>query len=236
VEPIEAVIFDFDGVILESEPLWRSAFRRVFADQLGLSVSEADLARLTGLRVPQTVSSIVATARNLGWQPPVNLDVNILTAEVIRMAGAELDESAPVIDSTVVVIKELHRRRFRLGLASSSHISIIDRTLKRLGISDAFMAVASAYDLAEGKPHPRVYQDVARAMGSEPTRCLAVEDSAVGVESALRAGMVVIGLWRWPEPPPDIFALCHRTVPDLDLRDILALTGSRPSRGIVQDS
>jgi mannitol-1-/sugar-/sorbitol-6-/2-deoxyglucose-6-phosphatase len=223
VDPVEAVVFDFDGVILESEPLWRSAFRRVFADRLGLSVSEAELAALTGLRVPQTVSSIVALARDRGSLLPVELDLDMLTAEVIRVAGAELDETAPVIESTVVVIKELRRRGVRLGLASSSHITIIDRALRQLGIADAFVAVASAYDLVDGKPHPRVYQDVARTLGCVPSRCLAVEDSAVGVESALRAGMVVIGLWRWPESPPPIFERCHTTVRDLTLDDVLPL-------------
>jgi len=226
---IAAVVFDFDGVILESEPLWRSAFRRVFAEQIDLAISEAEMVKLTGLRVPQTVSSIVDAARDRGWHPPADLDLSMLTAEVIRVAGAELDESAPAIDSTVSVIKELHRRGFRLGIASSSHITIIERALHQLGIADAFLAVASAYDLAEGKPHPRVYANVAQAMGCEPAACLAVEDSAVGVESALRAGMVVIGLWRWPERPPEIFGQCRATLSELTLADVVSITGESPN-------
>ncbi len=220
---IDAVVFDFDGVILESEPLWRSAFRTVFADRLGLAVTETELLSLTGLRVPQTVSAILDGARARGWRPQAAVEPADLTAEVIRVAGTELDDRAPVIDSTISVIKELHRREVRLGLASSSHISIIEAALTQLGIADAFLAVASSYDLAEGKPHPRVYQDVARAMGCQPSVCLAVEDSPVGVESALRAGMVVIGLWRRPDPPPPIFDRCHLTVRDLQLADVVPL-------------
>jgi HAD superfamily hydrolase (TIGR01509 family) len=229
------VIFDFDGVILESEPLWRSAFRAVLADRLHISVSEAELLRLTGLRVPQTVSLILAAAQDRGWRAAADLDLDDLTAEVIRVAGEALDQHPPVIDSTVSVIRELHRRGFPLGVASSSHLTIIERALDRLGIADAFQAVASSYDLAEGKPNPRVYQDVARAIGTPADRCLAIEDSAVGVEAALRAGMVVIGLWRQSDPPPAIFARCYRTVPDLVLDDVLSLTGSRPDTSRAAD-
>jgi mannitol-1-/sugar-/sorbitol-6-/2-deoxyglucose-6-phosphatase len=220
-ESVRAVIFDFDGVIMESEPLWRLAFRRVLADRLGLMVSESDLLRLTGLRVPQTIAAILEEASS-GRPPRYNGGrLRELAEEVIDEAAKLFEERGEAIPSTIEVIDQLRHLGVPLGIASSSHLRIIHAALRRLGLSGAFRSIQSSYELAQGKPHPDVYEGVAADMQVSPSQCLVVEDSAVGVKSALGAGMTVIGLWRQPSLPPPEFQHCRKVVRELNIEDVL---------------
>lgn len=182
-----------DGLLIDTEPVWRSAEARVFAD-LGIELSESDLLGSTG----QTIAELVPVWRQRLADPGMGTDLSDdeiadrITDEVIAYVGAEGAPMPGVIDAF-----ELFRKSgFRLAIASSSPHRLIDAVCRRLGLTDIEVR-CSALDEVSGKPAPDVYLGAARALAVAPATCLAIEDSAHGVAAAKSAGMRCIAV---PDP------------------------------------
>jgi beta-phosphoglucomutase-like phosphatase (HAD superfamily) len=184
---IEAVVFDMDGILLDSEPIWREVERDVFAG-VGIAVTDEDLIETMGVRIADVVDR---WHRRHPWTEPTRAQVadTIVegVAETIRREGALNEDAVRAVD---------HARTLglRLALASSSPMRLIRAVLSLGGLAGRFDVVLSAEDEERGKPDPAVYLSAARALEVAPERCLAVEDSVNGVRSAKAAGMVCVAV------------------------------------------
>jgi beta-phosphoglucomutase-like phosphatase (HAD superfamily) len=180
--PAEAVIFDMDGVLLDSEPYWQDAEIEVFG-RLGLHLTREECRRTMGMRVDQVVALRHA---QYPWDGPSLGEVEeAIVGRVIELVR----ERGEPLGGVLRALEFFQERRLRLALASSSSYALIQAVLDRLGIGDRFEVVHSAEEEPCGKPHPGVYLTTAAKLGVDPGRCVAIEDSLAGVGAAKAAGM-----------------------------------------------
>jgi len=220
-----AAIFDLDGLLIDSEPLWRRAEIEVFAT-VGVALSEAECHRTTGLRTDQVAAYwLERRPWDTGHSPAAEIvsGINQRVIELIRECGAAKEGVAYAIDF-------MRAHRLRLAVASSSMMPVIEASLDRLGISDAFEVIHSADFEARGKPAPDVYLGAARRLDVEPARCIALEDSVPGVQAAKAAGMCCI---RIPEHEGSVSSADIElgALTDLDDDTWGALTGAALASG-----
>jgi HAD superfamily hydrolase (TIGR01509 family) len=213
----DAVIFDLDGVLLDSEQLWNRAKEEVVGDTGGNWREEAP-------RVMMGMSS-TEWARYLRN----DLGVPLETDEISRRVVAKMEElyraELPLLPGAVDVVHAL-ARRWPLGLASSSNREIIDLALEVAGLTDDFVATVSSEEVDRGKPAPDVYLEAARRLGVQPERCAAVEDSHAGLRSAKAAGMRVVAIPNAAYPPDEeALALADAVVRTLDELTVDVLRG-----------
>lgn len=211
---VDAVIFDLDGLLIDSEPLWWASEIEVFAG-VGLHLDEADCARTTGLRIDEVV------ALRYGEQPwPASAGTQAeVTDRVVAAVIDRIGRQGRALPGAVRAVEESARRGLRVGLASSSSRAIILAATARLGLGQRFDAVCSAEGLPLGKPHPAVYLDAAAALAVPPTRCLAVEDSINGVIAAKAARMRCLAVPDVPQRGRREFGIADAVLDSLDELD-----------------
>ena len=186
-----ALIFDMDGVLIDSEPLWRRAEIELFAT-VGLQLEEADCLETQGLRIDEAVGFWFERSPWPGSPPS-----EIATAIVDRMVQLIENEGEPM-PAVLDTLTWAASSSWRVALASSSSHRLIKTVLTRFELIEHFEVTRSAEDEALGKPDPGVYRSTARDLQLDPSACVAIEDSANGVASALAAGMRCIAI-----PPPE---------------------------------
>jgi HAD superfamily hydrolase (TIGR01509 family) len=214
---IEAVVFDLDGVLVDSEHVWDEV-REQLASERGGRWHERAQADMMGMSSPEW-SRYMHDVVGLS-EPPEEIN-----AEVVRRMEARYAESLPLIDGAVEAVRRL-AQSYRLGLASSSNRPLIDAVLEASGLAPSFEATVSSEEVARGKPAPDVFVEAARRLDVEPAAAVAVEDSANGIRAARAAGMRVVAIpnRRYP-PPEDALALA-----DLVLASSADLTQETLSR------
>jgi mannitol-1-/sugar-/sorbitol-6-/2-deoxyglucose-6-phosphatase len=185
---ISAVILDMDGLLIDTEPVWRTAAREILA-QLGIDLTEADLLDTTGVRVDEMAAAFLAK-RPAPVPSPAQVADRITDAVVAHVARA--GEPMPGVPEAIALFG---RHDLRLAIASSSPIRLIDAVCVRLQLD--IEVRCSALDEPHGKPAPDVYLAAARRLGLSPARCLALEDSPAGVLAAKAAGMTCVAV---PDP------------------------------------
>jgi sugar-phosphatase len=182
-----AAIFDMDGLLIDSEPLWVRAEIEVFA-AAGVTLTETDCARTKGLRTADVIAHWHAERGFVGAEPA---DVERrLVARVIELVEAE-GRALAGIESALRAARAGGRR---VALASSSPSGIIAAALRRLGLTGAFDVVRSAEREPLGKPHPGLFLETARELGASPLACVVLEDSLTGVIAAKAARMACIAV------------------------------------------
>jgi HAD superfamily hydrolase (TIGR01509 family) len=194
---IEAVVFDLDGVLVDSEPVWEQVRRQVVAEHGGHWAPDAQQ-RLMGMSTGEW-------ARYLSDDLGVGLPPETIAALVIGQMQARYTEQVPLMPGAVGAVRRL-AARWPLGLASSSPPVLIEAALDGAGLRECFTVTMSTEQVAHGKPAPDIYLAVTAQLGHEPARCAAVEDSANGLRSAASAGLVVIAVPH-PRYPPGARAL-----------------------------
>lgn len=193
-----AVVFDLDGVLIESEQVWDEAREQLVCerggtwddsattDMMGMSSTEWSSYMHDRLGVPMTPDEI--------------------NDDVVRRVAAKYEEHLPLLPHAVETVRELGER-WPLGVASSSNRPIIDLVLERAGLRACFAAVVSSEEVANGKPAPDVYLAAARELGVDPAECAAIEDSTNGIKSAVAARMRTIAVPnRQFRPDDDVLA------------------------------
>jgi HAD superfamily hydrolase (TIGR01509 family) len=221
---IDAVVFDLDGVILDTEELWNEV-REGLARERGGRWSEraqSDMMGMSSTEWSRYMHDVVGLA-----EPPEEIN-----REVVRRMLERYERELPLIDGAVDAARRI-AARWPLGLASSSNRELIDRALAVSGLAPLLRATASSEEVARGKPAPDVYHEIARRLGVEPTSCAAVEDSANGIRSAHAAGMRVIAVPNPAYPPPEdaleLAAVVLRSIDELS-PDVVESGSSRPAR------
>jgi HAD superfamily hydrolase (TIGR01509 family) len=194
---IEAVVFDLDGVLVDSEPVWEQVRRQVVAEHGGHWAPDAQR-RLMGMSTGEW-------ARYLGDDLGVGLPPEQVAALVIERMAARYTEHLPLMPGAVEAVRRL-AARWPLGLASSSPPSLIETVLDAASLRSSFRTTMSTEQVSRGKPAPDIYLAVAGQLGRQPRRCAAVEDSTNGLRSAAAAGLHVIAIPH-PRYPPDPAAL-----------------------------
>ena len=185
--PTRAMIFDMDGVLIDSEPLWRRAEMKCFG-AVGLTLTEEDCLKTVGRRIDEVANYWFERTPWSGVSPSVIADrivdemVTLISAEGVPAPGAQ------------EAIEAVQTEGWRIALASSSSKRLIDTVLESFGWQSHFEVVRSAENESHGKPHPAVYLATVRELGLEPIDCVAIEDSANGMLSALEAGMRCIAI------------------------------------------
>jgi HAD superfamily hydrolase (TIGR01509 family) len=188
-----AVVFDLDGVILETEELWDEV-REGLARERGGRWSDRAQADMMGM-------SSTEWSRYMHDVIGLNDPPEEINREVVRRMLDRYATHLPLIDGAVDAVRRLAERR-PLGLASSSNRELIERALDVAGIAPLFRATVSSEEVARGKPAPDVYLEAARRLGVPAERCAAIEDSANGIRSAQAAEMRVIAIPNPGFPPP----------------------------------
>ena len=185
---ISAVVLDMDGLLIDTEPVWRIVGGDVFA-ALGVQVSQAELLDTTGIRIDEMVRALLPPANGPAPHPAEVADrITDLVVDHVRRQGVPM----PGVPEAIALFR---RSGFRLAIASSSPARLIDAVCARLGLD--IEVRCSALDEPRGKPAPDVYLAAARRLGLSPARCLAVEDSPAGVAAAKEAGMSCLAV---PDP------------------------------------
>jgi HAD superfamily hydrolase (TIGR01509 family) len=205
---IEAVVFDLDGVLIDSEPVWEHVRRGLVAGYGGRWPDDAQQ-RLMGMSTQEW-------ARYLSEDLGIGLPPNEVARLVIRAMAGQYQHHLPLLPGAVDAVRRM-AERWPLGLASSSPPALIRTVLNTAGIAPLFKATVSTEDVAHGKPAPDVYLAVASQLGVTPEHAVAVEDSSNGLRSAAAAGLAVIAVPRPEYPPaPDALAQAQAVLKDLD--------------------
>ncbi|MEN3360742.1 MAG: hypothetical protein V7637_4724 [Mycobacteriales bacterium] len=204
VEP-QAVIFDLDGVLIESEQVWDEV-RRGLAIGAGRPWPPETTTALQGMSTGEWSRHLVEVVGVPGSPEDV-------AAEVIRRVADRYRDGLPLLPGAVDTVRAL-AGRWRLGVASSSPVTLIRLVLATAGVADLFGAAVSSEEVPHGKPAPDVYLEAAARLGAEPPRCVAVEDSSNGLRAAVAAGMVLVAAPNAEYPPAaDALALATAVVP-----------------------
>ncbi|MBV9060331.1 MAG: HAD family phosphatase [Pseudonocardiales bacterium] len=194
---MEAVVFDLDGVLVDSEPVWEQVRRQVVAEHGGHWPPEAQR-RLMGMSTSEW-------ARYLSADLGASLAPDRVATLVIERMAARYADHLPLMPGAVEAARRM-ADRWPLGLASSSPRILIDAVLDSAALRPLFAATLSTEEVARGKPAPDAYLAVAARLGVRADRCAAVEDSSNGLRSADGAGMRMIAVPH-PRYPPDPDAL-----------------------------
>jgi sugar-phosphatase len=206
---LRAAIFDLDGLLIDSEPLWQRAEREQFAT-VGLHLGDADFLETTGMRIDAVVA---LRHRQHPWESP---SVPELTARIVTRVVELIDAEGPTKPGAAHAIELCARAGLRLAVASSSPLRVIEGALRRIGLRDRFAEVLSAEDEAYGKPHPAVLLRTAARLGVEPTECVVLEDSVNGLIAAKAARMACVVV---PERSDPRFVLADLALPSLEALD-----------------
>ena len=207
----KAVIFDMDGVLIDSEPVWKIAMQAVF-DEVGCNLTKKDFQKTVGLRLDEVIKY---WHQHAGWEyvSPKEVEDRI----VQKMVELLSNDGKPLI-GVVDTLKHLKKEGVKIGLATSSYSILIDTVLDKLEIREYFDFTHSAELEDFGKPHPAVYLTVAKKLEVNPLECLVIEDSLNGIISGKAARMKVVCIpekTHNPEPKLIIADYQFETMADL---------------------
>jgi HAD superfamily hydrolase (TIGR01509 family) len=201
------VVFDLDGVLVDSEAVWDDVRKR-FTEENGGHWHDGATRDMLGM-------SSVEWSRYVRDRLGVDLEPEEISRAVADRVADLYREKLPLLPGAVEAVKTLSAE-WSLGLATSSNRHVIDLFLELAGLADAFQATVSSEEVGAGKPAPDVYLAAASRLDVDPADCVAIEDSTNGIRSAHAAGMALIAVPNQDFPPePDALELADETVKSL---------------------
>jgi mannitol-1-/sugar-/sorbitol-6-/2-deoxyglucose-6-phosphatase len=183
----DTVIFDMDGLLIDSEPLWGEAAHEIFG-RYNFQLTKAQYATTTGMRTKEFVE---------WWFKHYKIDARHNAAAenaILQMVVDKVSAKGKALPGVAHIFNFFIERNFKIGLATSSGTPLIDVVVDKLGIRNYLQAIESAADLPYGKPHPQVYLNCAEALNSHPTQCVCFEDSFNGLIAAKAARMKCVAV------------------------------------------
>lgn len=183
---LKAVIFDMDGVLMDSEDLWRRAMIEAYAEN-GMNVSIEQCKQTMGMRIHEVTNLWLRHFRN-------NADCNGVVNRVVILLLELIETEGAFIKGIPEILQFLDTKQVPMGLATSSSVVLMEAILQKLGIRSLLTARVSAEALPYGKPHPEVFINCALELNIAPQQCLVIEDSLNGVIAAKAAQMKVIAV------------------------------------------
>jgi HAD superfamily hydrolase (TIGR01509 family) len=207
--PILAIVFDMDGVLVDTEQLWDEVREELTTEWGGRYTPEAQEAMM-GM-------SSLEWSRYLHETVGLRAPPEAINAEVVRRMLARYEVDLPVVPGAVEAVRRLDGEGFKLAVASSSNRELIDAVLRRIELAALFEATVSSEEVDRGKPAPDVYVEAARRLDVPPEKCAAIEDSASGIRAARAAGMRVVAYPnRHYAPSADVLASVDAVIASLD--------------------
>lgn len=179
---LSTVIFDMDGLLVDSEPLWKEAAQEVFAEY-GIFLKDEQYASTTGLRTREFVHWWL---KRFEMQDAPFLEVE---KKILDTVCHKVGQKGKLMTGVSYILSFFKEKNYKIGLASSSPMRLIDQVLDTYGLQDFFVQKTSAEHLLYGKPHPQVYLNCALALDIEPTDCICFEDSFNGMIAVKAARM-----------------------------------------------
>jgi len=186
-ENVEAVIFDMDGLLVDSEPFWKQAEKEVFG-KLGLQLTDEILRQVMGFRLSEAVEHWYH------YQPWLNPDLKVTEEEILQRVSELILERAEAMPGVMVMLEYCSSQKLKMGLASSSSLRLINLVVDKLKIRNYFQVILSAEFEPFGKPHPGIFIKCADELKTPYTRCLVFEDSVNGVVAAKAARMKCVAV------------------------------------------
>ena len=184
---IKAVIYDMDGLIIDSEPLWQEAEISVFKS-ININLTKEDCMKVMGMRTDEVVDYWF---RRFPWEAPSKTEI---TSAIVRELIRLIKEKGKLMEGVKESLDFVRSMDVKIALASSSSYEIINAVLEKFGLMKEFEEVYSAQEEEYGKPHPAVYISAAKRLNVAPVECLAIEDSFNGVLAAKAAKMKCIAI------------------------------------------
>lgn len=206
---IEAVVFDMDGVLVDTEHLWDEVREELTGEWGGRYTPDAQRAMMgmSSREWSRYLHEVVGLR-----EPP-----DVINGEVVRRMLARYEVDLPVVPGAADAVRRLAGAGLRLALASSSNRELIDTVLRELRLTELFGVTVSSEEVARGKPAPDVYVEAVARLGLDASRCAAVEDSASGIRAAHAAGLRVLAYPnRHYPPPPEALALADHVLEGLE--------------------
>ena len=205
---IVAVVFDLDGVIVDSEQVWDEV-REAYVRETGGTYTDESARDMMGMSSPEWSRYMAEALRVPGTPEEIN-------AAIVERMLARYGEAPPLLPGALEAVRRVGAS-VPLAIASSSNRELIDVVLRASGLAADFRATVSSEEVPRGKPWPDVYLEAARRLGVDPVRCGAVEDSHNGIRSAKAAGMRVVAVPNAHYPPDDeALGLADVVVPSID--------------------
>lgn len=206
---LTSAIFDMDGLLIDSEPLWQRAEIVAFAS-VGLRLNGEMCKQTMGLRSEEVVKY---------WyerHPWKGASLKEVETFVLNQLSQLIANEATPMDGAVELVQHLAHARMKLAVASSSPLAIIRAVVDRLGIARYFTTLRSAQDQPYGKPHPGIFIDTAKDLACSPSNCIVFEDSVNGVVAAKAARMKTVAV-----PDPSMFDRPEYSIADLKITSLL---------------
>lgn len=210
---LKAVIFDMDGVLIESEHLWRKAMIMGFGEA-GMTLTEEDCRQTTGLRIGEVIDI---------WLKRFNITnhtVKMLEDRIIGILIGLIEREGQFIKGIPELLAFCKHHKLKTGLATSSSQLLLNVVLKKLGLETYFDAALSAEHMQYGKPHPEVFLKCAEALNVLPSECIVIEDSINGVIAGKAARMKVVAV-----PDEDHILRKEFVIADYQLSDMTKVLG-----------
>jgi beta-phosphoglucomutase-like phosphatase (HAD superfamily) len=208
--PIEAFIFDMDGLIIDSEPVYRNVWQAACAEQ-GFTLTNEEHSELKGRGRKGALEQI----QKIAAQKSSNIDISrLLPAIALFEAKFFGEEPLPVKTGLTDLLFHIESLCLPKGVGTSASRATAERCLSQAGVRDRFHTVVGSDEVQSGKPNPDIFLEVAMRLGTDPSRCLVLEDSEPGVEAAKAAGMLAI---RIPDgiPYQNVSSKADLILPDL---------------------
>ncbi|KAB8029173.1 hexitol phosphatase HxpB [Fluviispira multicolorata] len=208
---IKHVIFDMDGVLIDSEPLWQLAEIDIFST-VGHDLNSEMCSQTTGMRMEDAINYWYSKK---SWK---NKSKETVSQEIVEKLIVLLKEQGEAMPGVIEILDILKDHKITISLCSSSSLKIIQEVVKKLDIVDYFECIYSAESAKYGKPHPEAFLTVAAKMNTEPQNCLVIEDSFNGMIAAKAAQMKLVGI-----PDHKYYNLSKFDFCDLKLRSLREL-------------
>lgn len=219
---IKAAIFDMDGLLVDSEPIWTEAAQQVM-QKVNFKLTHALKLQTTGLSIKLFLEFCYKIQP---WYTPTSQE---LERDILKLAHKNILDNAVAMPGAIDIVQKLKKQGLKLAVASASHMELIEGVLKRLEIIDYFDTWHSGELEEFTKPHPAVYLSTAAKLGIQPDECIAFEDSFTGLRSAHAAGMITICVPTMEVYNDPKFDLAHYKITSLDKYIFEEMSGQQMS-------